>query len=137
MRIGQAAGTAGVHVQTLRYYERRGLLKHVPRQASGYRDYGDDDIRVVRFIKRAQELGLSLDDATELLQLRHTPANRRQGARRVAERRLADLDQRIRDLTRMRSALAVLVAACHAGDDPGCPILESLEAGPMRKRRRA
>lgn len=136
MKIGQAAGTAGVNAQTLRYYERRGLLKAVPRRASGYREYTDDDIRVVRFVKRAQELGLSLADATELLKLRHTATGRRQNARRVAEARLADLDQRIRDLRRMRAALASLVTSCHAGSDPHCPILESLDGAGSRKEGR-
>ncbi|MEO8482497.1 MAG: MerR family transcriptional regulator [Acidobacteriota bacterium] len=134
MRIGEAAGTAGVHVQTLRYYERRGLLKRVLRRSSGYRDYNHEDIRVVRFIKRAQALGLSLDDATELLTLRRT-SGPRERARRVAKARLDDLDRRIRDLKRMRSALAALVSSCDAGHDPHCPILEALETGPARARR--
>jgi len=136
VRIGQAAGNAGVNTQTLRYYERRGLLKGVPRRSSGYRTFTDEDIRVVRFIKRAQELGLSLDDASQLLALRHAQPEDRRGARRVAQARLDDLDHRIRDLRRMRKALAALVTSCRAGHHPQCPILESLESGPHVRRTR-
>lgn len=135
MRIGEAAGTAGVNAQTLRYYERRGLLTGIPRRSSGYRTYDEDDIRVVRFIKRAQELGLSLDDASQLLALRRTRPRDRHRVREVATARLRDLDRRILDLRRMRTALAALVSSCHAGSDPECPILEALDAQPARSRR--
>jgi Cu(I)-responsive transcriptional regulator len=127
MWIAEAAMAAGVNPQTLRYYERRGLLKASGRRASGYREYSADDVRRLRFVKRAQELGLSLDDVAELLKLRKAPASRRQAVRAVAERRVADLDQRIGDLRRMRDALSHLVHACHAGDTPECPILEALD----------
>lgn len=135
MRIGQAAGSAGVNTQTLRYYERRGLLKRVPRRSSGYRTFTDEDIRVVRFVKRAQELGLSLDDASQLLALRHTQPEDRHAVRQVAQARVDDLDRRIRDLRRMRKALAALVTSCHTSRDPKCPILESLETGRRKIRR--
>jgi DNA-binding transcriptional MerR regulator len=137
VRIGEAAGTAGVNAQTLRYYERRGLLKGISRRASGYRTYDEDDVRVVRFIKRAQELGLSLDDASQLLALRRTRPQERHRVRAVAEARLHDLDQRIRDLKRMRTALAALVRSCHAGADAECPILEALESERRRPGRRS
>jgi DNA-binding transcriptional MerR regulator len=137
MRIGQAAGTAGVNAQTLRYYERRGLLPRIPRRSSGYRAYDEDDIRVVRFIKRAQELGLSLDDAGQLLALRRTQPKDRHQVREVAQARLRDLDQRIRDLRHMRTALSALVSSCHEGRDPACPILEALESQGGRRRRQA
>jgi DNA-binding transcriptional MerR regulator len=102
MWIAEAAKSAGVNPQTLRYYERRGLLKPAGRGRSGYREYSADDVRMLRFVKRAQELGLSLTDVQALLKLRRTPAARRQSVRKVAEVRLADLDRRIADLTRMR-----------------------------------
>jgi MerR family transcriptional regulator, mercuric resistance operon regulatory protein len=127
MLITRAAELAGVNPQTLRYYERRGLLRPSGRRASGYREYSADDVRAVRFIKRAQELGLSLDDALELLRLRRAAPARREAVRAVAERRLADLDARVRDLQRMRRALRHLVTACRAGRDPHCPILEALD----------
>lgn len=127
MWIAEAAKSAGVNPQTLRYYERRGLLKPSGRGRSGYREYSADDVRMLRFVKRAQELGLSLTDVQALLKLRRTPAARRPSVRKVAEVRLADLDRRIADLTRMRDALRHLVHACHAGTEPNCPILEALE----------
>ena len=77
MWIGEAAEQAGVNIQTLRYYERRGLLPRTPRRASGYREFPDDAVRIVRFIKRAQDLGFSLDEVEELLRLRrHSGRNR-------------------------------------------------------------
>ena len=127
MWIAEAARAAGVNPQTLRYYERRGMIRAAGRGRSGYREYSADDVRMVRFVKRAQELGLSLDDAQALLKLRRASAARRESARRVAEVRLTDLDRRIADLTRMRDALRHLVHACRCGDDPQCPILEALE----------
>jgi len=77
IRIGEVAARAGVNVQTLRYYERRGLLKPPARRPSGYREYSPDAVRVVRFIKRAQQLGFTLDETGELLRLRTLRAMRR------------------------------------------------------------
>jgi DNA-binding transcriptional MerR regulator len=74
LRIGEVAGRAGVNVQTLRFYERRGLLPEPPRRASGYREYAPESVRRVRFIKRAQELGFTLAEVEELLRLREDPA---------------------------------------------------------------
>ncbi len=128
MWIAEAAREAGVNPQTLRYYERRGLIRPAGRARSGYRQYSADDVRRLRFVKRAQELGLSLKDVEALLKLRRATSARRQSVRKVAEQRLADLERRIRDLTRMRDALSHLVHACHAGTDPHCPILEALES---------
>lgn len=127
MRISEAAGQAGVNVQTLRYYERRGLLPKPPRRSSGYREFPDDAVRIVRFIKRAQELGFSLDEVEELLRLRRNSRRDRPRIRRVAERRLAQIDQKIAELQRMRTALTVLVEACHGNEALDCPIIEALD----------
>ena len=81
MWISEAAEQAGVNVQTLRYYERRGLLPKPPRQTSGYREFPDDAVRVVRFIKRAQELGFSLNEVEELLRLRRQSGQDSSGRR--------------------------------------------------------
>lgn len=133
MWIAEAADAAGVTAQTLRYYERRGLLKGVGRRESGYREYTPEDVQVVRFIKRAQELGFTLDESAELLSLRQARGGR-SAARVLAEARLADLEKRIHDLTQMRKALRQLVQACQAGCDPHCPILEALDAPPSGAR---
>jgi MerR family copper efflux transcriptional regulator len=127
MRIGQAAERAGVNIQTLRYYERRGLLPRHARRASGYRDIADDAVRVVRFIKRAQNLGFSLDEIEELLKLRKERARERRRIRAIAQARLTQVDQKIAELQAMREALAHLVYCCEHGGAVECPIIEALE----------
>jgi Hg(II)-responsive transcriptional regulator len=128
MRIGEVARLADVNVQTLRYYERRGLLPSPARRPSGYREYSPDTVRVVRFIKRAQELGFSLHDVGELLELRRNPARNRLAARAVAERKVEDIAARIRRLTAMQQALKQLVKACECSDrSHECPIIEALD----------
>jgi DNA-binding transcriptional MerR regulator len=127
MFIAEAAERAGVNPQTLRYYERRGLLRPAARRSSGYREYSADDVRRVRFVKRAQELGFSLDDIAALLALRSPQPARRERVRAVAEARLTDIDARIRDLQQMRRALGRLVRACHDHTTMECPIVEALE----------
>jgi MerR family mercuric resistance operon transcriptional regulator len=122
MWISEAAGQAGVNVQTLRYYERRGLLPKPPRRASGYREFPDEVIKVVRFIKRAQDLGFSLDEVEELMRLRH-----RDRIRAVAERRIRQIDQKLAELERMKRALKTLVHSCHEGTTIECPIIEALD----------
>jgi Hg(II)-responsive transcriptional regulator len=127
MWIGEAAEQAGVNVQTLRYYERRGLLPKPPRRASGYREFPDDAVRVVRFIKRAQELGFSLDEVEGLLKLRRGSRLNRRQIRSVAERRVRQIEQKISELARMRAALQRLVHACQEGTTLECPIIEALD----------
>jgi Hg(II)-responsive transcriptional regulator len=127
MRIGEAAEQAGVNIQTLRYYERRGLLPRPPRRQSGYRDFSTETVRVVRFIKRAQELGFSLDEVADLLTLRRDRVKNRGQVRTVAEKRLDQVDAKIAQLKRMRSALAHLVHTCEHGANPECPIIEALD----------
>src|SRR5262245_5073287 len=127
MWISEAAEQAGVNVQTLRYYERRGLLPKPPRRESGYREFPDDAVRIVRFIKRAQELGFSLDEVEELLRLRRNSRRDRARIRKVAEQRVAQIDQKITELQRMRSALSGLVHACHHDTALDCPIIEALD----------
>jgi len=129
MWISEAAEQAGVNVQTVRYYERRGLLPKAPRRASGYREFQPDAVRTVRFIKRAQELGFSLDEVDELLRLQRSPRRDRTRIRKISERRIAQIDQKIAELTRMRKALSALVHACHENSTLECPIIEAL-SGP-------
>jgi len=127
VRTSQAAEQAGVNVQTLRYYERRGLLPKPPRRRSGYREFPEDAVRVVRFIKRAQELGFSLDEVEELLRLRRQSASNRTRIRSVAEQKVRQIEQKIGELQRMKRALQTLVHACHEGTTLECPIIEALE----------
>src|SRR5262245_837880 len=127
MTISEAADQAGVNVQTLRYYERRGLLPKPPRRASGYREFPDDAVRLVRFIKRAQELGFSLDEVEALLKLRRQSGRNRKQIRAVATQRIQHIDQKIAELGRMRAALEHLVHACGEGGTLECPIIEALD----------
>ncbi len=126
MFISEAAQEAGVNVQTLRYYERRGLLARPQRRDSGYREFDTSAVQVVRFIKRAQELGFSLDEIEQLIKLRTSAARERPRVRSIAERKVADIDRKIEQLHAMRQALATLVDCCRNGQTAECPIIEAL-----------
>src|SRR5215472_2684381 len=132
MLIGRTAKAAGVNAQTLRYYERRGLLGHARRGRSGYREYSDEAVGIVRFIKRAQELGFSLDEIEQLIKLRGVRHGERHRVRALAERKIEDIDRKIAQLTAMRAALTTLVESCRHGGDAECPIIEAL-AEPSEK----
>ncbi len=129
LTIGQLARRAGVGVETVRYYERRGLLPEPPRRESGYREFSPEAATRLRFIKRAQELGFSLREIKELLALRVTPGC---NCERVLERtndKIADIERRLRSLRGMRRALTKLADACRRrGTTRACPILEALGA---------
>jgi Hg(II)-responsive transcriptional regulator len=122
------AARAGVNVQTLRYYERRGLVPQPPRAASGYRSFPDGVVARIRFVKRAQELGFSLDEVAELLELAEGGPEECAPARAVAAARMSDLARKISDLQRMHDSLAELVATCdRRRADRCCPLLQTLE----------
>lgn len=121
------AKKAGVGVETLRFYEQKGLLPAPLRNGSGYRVYGDDDLVRLLFIRRSQELGFSLSDIKQLLQLTGSIRTPRQKVRTFAEARLALIRQKIRDLRAMERALGGLVTQCDGkGALQGCPIVEFL-----------
>lgn len=128
MTIGQVSKASGVGVETLRFYEREGLLPRPPRTASGYRTYPEDTPRRIRFIKRARDLGFTLQEIVELLNLSDRGQGEASLVRGRAEAKLVDLERRIRDLERMRTTLRHLVHCCD-GRQPlsECPILEALE----------
>jgi len=128
MRTSEVADQAGVNVETLRYYERRGLLPEPPRRESGYRIYGQDAVRIVRFVKRAQELGFTLDDVESLLELSDGGPESCDAAQQLASRRIAELDRRIADLRAMRDSLSRLRATCSLPRaERECPLLQSIE----------
>ena len=127
MWMSEAAQQAGVNVQTIRYYERRGLLPSPPRRRSGYRELPEDTVRRVRFIKRAQELGFSLDEVAELLQLRAAKPRNRARVRAVAERRVQQIEEKIAELEALRKILRTLIHQCHEGATLDCPIIEAFE----------
>jgi Hg(II)-responsive transcriptional regulator len=133
LTTGEAAEHAGVNVQTVRYYERRGLLPEPPRTSGGFRQYSSEHVDRIRFVKRAQELGFTLDEAGELLDLRATPDADRADVRAVAQEKQEEIQRKIRDLQRMQSTLGDLIAACEGhGSTDACPILNALE-GPVEE----
>jgi Hg(II)-responsive transcriptional regulator len=128
VRTSEVAAAAHVNTQTLRYYERRGLLPQPQRTRSGYRAYTADAVRVVRFVKRAQQLGFTLDDIEELLHLADGGPVSCDEAKTMARARITDLQHRIENLAGMCDALARLVDTC---DQPraqrDCPILHDIQ----------
>jgi len=128
MTIGQVARAADVNVQTIRYYERRGLFPEPPRTASGYRQYDQETVRRLRFVKRAQELGFSLKEIDELLALRvHHGAACDEVEDRVRHK-VARVERMLADLTRVRDVLLDLAGACRdRRPTEECPILEVLD----------
>ena len=125
--IGRLARSAGVNVETVRYYQRRRLLPVPVAAFGGVRRYSSDYLRRVRFIKRAQQLGFTLDEVSELLAL--GDGNRCSVVCGVGERRLADIEKKIADLAAMRDSLRHLVGACHDnGADAPCPLVEAFAA---------
>ena len=128
LTTSEVAEQADVNVQTVRYYERRGLIPEPPRTSAGYRQYSPDHVARIRFIKRAQELGFTLEEANDLLQLRATPDADRADVRSVAQDKIDEVEAKIRDLQRIRDTLGKLVAACEGhGSTSECPILDALE----------
>lgn len=131
VRTGELAARAAVGPQTLRYYERRGLLAEPVRSPSGYRAYPEDALHRVRFIKRAQELGFTLTEVAALCQLAEGGPDSCDRARAVATEKITDLRRRIADLRALQNGLTRLVATC---DLPRaqreCPILHELEPEP-------
>jgi Hg(II)-responsive transcriptional regulator len=126
---GQLAREAGVNFSSVRYYERRGLMQPRNRSAGGYHQYGSDDVHRLRFIRRAQELGFTLKEVEELLELRVDAGSHCDEVRQQAEAKITDMQQKIRDLSRMKKALSQLVEACRREERSGhCPVIESLEA---------
>jgi MerR family mercuric resistance operon transcriptional regulator len=128
LTIGQVARQAGVGVETVRFYERQGLLEEPSRRESGYRQYPTDVVAQLRFIKRAKELGFSLKEIRELLALRVDPATTCAEVKQQAEAKIADIEGRIASLTRMKKALVKLAAVCRGqGPTSECPILDALD----------
>lgn len=128
LTIGKVAKEATVNIQTVRYYERIGLVKPNARRDSGYRLYTDEAILKISFIKHAQELGFTLEEISALLRLRVGRPTRCEEVRARAERRLEDVRKKIAHLRRMEQVLVELITSCRSRKttDP-CPILRSLE----------
>lgn len=136
LRTGEVAALAGVNVQTLRYYERRGLITEPERRPSGYREYPAETVRLIRFIKKAQDLGFTLTEVEDLLRLRGDRTTTCVDVRARAQAKVDDIEGRIRSLRAMKRALTVLVDSCASdGSIRECPILEALDERDRKERR--
>ncbi len=128
VNIGQAADASGITPKMIRYYEHTGLLKPAPRSTSGYRRYTDTDVQTLRFIKRARDLGFSLERISMLLELWGDASRQSADVKRLANQYIAELDQDIRKLQSMRDQLRHLADCCSGDQRPDCPILDDLAA---------
>ena len=127
LSIGQVARRAGVGVETVRFYEREGLLEPPPRRASGYRQYSKQVIKRLHFIKRAQQLGFSLKEITELLMLRVDGQTSCEEVKGRTEAKIAEVERKLLELQRMRQALLQVAALCTGQGPTGrCPMLDAL-----------
>jgi Hg(II)-responsive transcriptional regulator len=127
LSIGEVAKAADVSVETVRFYEREGLLAEPPRRPSGYREYPRDTVRRLRFIRRAKDLGFTLKEIGELLELRVDPMRSCSDVRSLAKAKMADIEAKMLDLARIQAALAELVGSCRGkGPTSACPILDAL-----------
>lgn len=126
MNIGEAAAQSGVTAKMIRYYESIELIAAGKRSDAGYRIYGDNDVHALRFVKRGRSLGFSLDQIRELLSLWRNKARASGDVKNIALGHVAELNQRIAELTEMRDTLQDLARCCHGDDRPDCPILQSL-----------
>lgn len=127
MKIGELSGQTGVSIDTIRYYEQRGLMPPAARSASGYRQYSADDVSRLTFIVQSKELGFTLEEISQLLAIRADNRNCAE-VRAVAEAKAGEIEARIRKLSRMRQILLTLAEQCERSSDADpCPILKSLE----------
>lgn len=128
MKIGEIAEQAGVSVQTVRYYERRGLLPEPKRTRSGYRAYGPADVQRLSFVRRAKDLGFTLSEVGELLELRVRSGTSAADVRTSAVRKLESTRRKMRDLRRIAAALERLISTCDAHGAPeACTLMHALE----------
>ena len=126
--IGQVAKKAGVGVETIRFYEREGLLEEPPRRASGYRLYSEQVVKRIYFIKRAKLLGFSLKEITELLMLRVDVQTSCEEVKQRTEAKIAEVERKLVELQRMRQALLQVASLCTGqGPASACPMLDALD----------
>jgi len=127
MNIGQASKASGVSAKMIRYYEQTGLIPKADRRESGYRDYSDTDVHMLRFIRRSRDLGFSVAEIGDLLGLWRDETRQSAEVKRLAQEHIDELERKIADLQDMSHTLQMLVNACHGDHRPHCPILQRLE----------
>jgi Cu(I)-responsive transcriptional regulator len=126
VNIGKAAQLSDISPKMLRHYESLGLLAAVPRTDNNYRQYSEADVHTLRFIRRSRDMGFGLDAITELVSLWHNRRRSSESVKRVAQKHMAELAQRIEALQSMQRTLSHLLARCPGNDRPDCPILDDL-----------
>lgn len=136
MNIGQASSTSGVSAKMIRYYESIGLVQAVGRTDGGYRIYGRNDVRVLRFIHQARTLGFPIEQIRRLLALWQERDRASPEVKSIAAQHVAELDARIAELIEMRDALAFLARHCAGDQRPSCPILDAIGGRDMRRLAR-
>jgi MerR family copper efflux transcriptional regulator len=129
MNIGQAAKHTGLSAKMIRYYESIDLLPHAGRSESGYRQYGTADLHRLAFIKRARELGFSLEEVGKLLALWQDKRRASADVKALAEEHIAELERKITEMSALRDTLLELANSCQGNDRPDCPILRGIEQG--------
>ncbi len=130
MKIGEAAASSGCHIETIRYYERVGLLPRAQRTSSGYRNYATAEVTRLRFITRGRQLGFSLDEIRSLLALSEDASLSCADVDRLARAHLTEIRHRVRALNRMARELAQTIKGCSGGKRAQCAILNSLQSRP-------
>ncbi|MFN3993010.1 MAG: Cu(I)-responsive transcriptional regulator [Tabrizicola flagellatus] len=137
MTIGEAARASGVSAKMIRYYEETGLIPAAGRTGSGYRTYGPKEVQILRFVRRARDLGFPMEKVAELLALWRDRDRASADVRHLAEAQIAALDRRIREMQEMQATLSHLVRSCAGDDRPDCPILDDLGGHPGGPARTA
>lgn len=135
MNISQASDLSGVSAKMIRYYESVRLLKPAPRRDNGYRDYGDDDVAILQFIRRTRDLGFSLEEVGALLALWRDRKRPSREVKRLAQTHIADLERRIKDMRAVLRTLRDLAQHCHGDDRSDCPILDDLARPPSSRTK--
>lgn len=130
MNIGEAAAASGVSAKMIRYYEETGLIPPAGRTGAGYRTYGPKEVQVLRFVRRARDLGFPMEKVADLLALWRDRDRASADVKRLAEDQITALDARIREMEAMRATLAHLVHACAGNERPDCPILDDFGGAP-------
>lgn len=126
MNIGTASERSGMPPKTIRYYEEVGLVTPAKRASNGYREYSDNDVQTLKFLKRARDLGFSVKVCQELLSLYQDRGRASADVKQVALKRVEEIDKKLAELQAMRDTLVHLSDKCHGDDRPDCPILEDL-----------
>ena len=126
MNIGEASQASGVSAKMIRYYEETGLIPPAGRTASGYRTHGPKEVQILRFVRRARDLGFPMEKVADLLALWRDRSRASSDVKHLAEAQVKALEDRIREMQEMKVALQHLVHSCHGDDRPDCPILDDL-----------